>query len=353
LVHSIILKEVLERTWKYVPDSIKNDYNPQYLIHETFDKLASRCLSKGDLCIAWSGVGLHTIKKARAKGMATIVDEGSSHVLYQQNILREEYEAFGLRPKLAHPKIVEKELQEYDEADYIVIPSQFVKRTFGDSRIPEQRLIHVPYGVDLNEFRPTRKLDDIFRIIYVGNMTLRKGVHYLLKAFTELKLSKAELILVGALDHEFEPFLKMYRGNFTLIPPVPQSVLYKYYSAGTIFILPSVEDGFGMVLLQAMACGLPVICTTNTGGEDVVREGRDGFVIPIRDVEKLKEKILYFYEHPEEREEMGWCARKRVMDGFTWDHYGDRIVTEYTRILKAHAAGSAAQGVSHGTVGIS
>jgi len=88
-----------------------------------------------------------------------------------------------------------------------------------------------------------------------------------------------------------------------------------------------------MVQPQARACGLPVICTTNTGGEDIVRDGKDGFVIPIRDVEKLKEKLVYLYENPEICWKMGESAKQRVSQGFTWDDYGDKIIKLYADIL--------------------
>ena len=95
----------------------------------------------------------------------------------------------------------------------------------------------------------------------------------------------------------------------------------------------SIEEGFAMVMPQAMACGLPIICTSNTGGEDIVRDGIDGFIIPIRDVEALKEKILFMYKNPERRREMGESARLRVQSGFSWDNYGAKMIGEYRKVL--------------------
>lgn len=89
-----------------------------------------------------------------------------------------------------------------------------------------------------------------------------------------------------------------------------------------------------MVQLQAMACGLPLICTQNTGGDDLVEDGKEGFVVPIRDVEALKEKILYLYEHQDICYEMGQAAKSKVQQGFTWDDYGKRIMDNYDLILQ-------------------
>jgi glycosyltransferase involved in cell wall biosynthesis len=117
-------------------------------------------------------------------GMITILDHGSSHIEYQRDILKEEYEILGIKPKpyyLPHPKIVEKELKEYEEADYICLPSSFAKRTFLEKGIPENKILHIPYGVDLSNFKQIPKNDNIFRIIFVGSLSIRKGVYYLLK----------------------------------------------------------------------------------------------------------------------------------------------------------------------------
>jgi len=88
-----------------------------------------------------------------------------------------------------------------------------------------------------------------------------------------------------------------------------------------------------MVQAQAMACGLPAVITTHTGGEDIVRNGVDGFIVPIRDVSALKEKILYFYENEEARRTMGASALNRVKHGFTWKDYGERMIKYYQKIL--------------------
>ena len=108
---------------------------------------------------------------------------------------------------MVHPKVVERELTEYQEADFIAIPSQFVKETFLQQGIPEERLIQVPFGVDLTHFYPVPKEDNTFRIIHCGNISIRKGVHYLLQAFAELNLPGAELWLIGSMTDEIKPFL--------------------------------------------------------------------------------------------------------------------------------------------------
>jgi glycosyltransferase involved in cell wall biosynthesis len=88
-----------------------------------------------------------------------------------------------------------------------------------------------------------------------------------------------------------------------------------------------------------MACGLPILCTTNTGGPDVLTEGREGYIVPIRDVQTLKERILFLYEHRDACSEMGRRARARAASALSWDDYGDRIYDVFEELLIARNQG--------------
>lgn len=336
LVSSVLIKEVIERGWRKLPGFLSNIYNPQYLICEVFDKLACQKLQDAEIVAGGSSMFLHTLHKAKRMGAVTIVEHGSSHIVYQDKILKEEYEKYGVRTtpfQLPHPNVIEKEVREYEEADYVAVPSLFAKRTFVEQGIPESKIIHTSYGVDLSLFRQIPKTDTVFRIIFGGGLCLRKGTHYLLQAFSELNIANAELLLVGAINDEIKPFLKKYAGKFKHLTYRPIGELYKIYSQSSVFVMPSIEEGLAMVQPQAMACGLPIIATTNTGAEDIVRDGVDGFIIPIRDVEALKAKILYLYENQEICRAMGQSAKQRVASGFTWDDYGKKMIAAYERIL--------------------
>src|SRR3989344_7771560 len=295
-VDSVVLPEALIRAWRKLPSFMRNAYDPHARISAMYDGMASRALRKCDICVAWAGYGLETLRRAKKLGAKTVIERGSSHILYHTEILKEEAALQHSRVQFGHPKVIEKELREYEEADYISIPSLFVKRTFLDRGFPESKLIHVPYGVDLALFKEVRKEDGVFRVIFGGGICFRKGVHYLLQAFAELNLPNSELLLLGTVADEMIPYLKKYEGHFRQMAYRPKSELHWWYSQGSVFVMPSLEEGLAMVQPQAMACGLPVVATTNTGGDDIIRDGIDGYIIPIRDVEKLKEKILFLYK---------------------------------------------------------
>ena len=334
-VDSLLIHEIHNRAWRKISRFTESLFNPQYMIFELFDRQAARhIMNQSDIFAGLSGCSLYSLRRARQMGAKTVLERGSSHMLYQRTILEEEYARFGLRRTVVHPQVVERELREYQEADFISIPSLFVKETFLQRGVPAAKLLHVPFGVDLTNFYPIPKVDKTFRVIHCGNLSLRKGVHYLLQAFSELKLPDAELWLIGKVTDELGPFLKRYASPSVILKGTfPERELHKYFSQGSVFCLASIEEGLAMVQPMAMACGLPLIITTNTGGADLLREGREGFILPIRDVAALKEKILYCYENPEEARRMGEAGRRRAGAGYTWADHGDKIIVHFRRIL--------------------
>lgn len=333
-VTSLILKELIVQAKVRLPDSIGKIYNTQYLNNNIFDWQASRKITKSDIVVVWSGLGLTTLKKAKKLDCKTIVEHGSSHPVYQSNLLKREYKSLGIKlDSYYHPKLIEKMKKEFEEADYISVPSTFVEKSMITYNVPKENLLRVPYGVDTKFYKPLTKRGTVFRVVYLGSLCIRKGVHLLLKAFSELKLNDAELVLGGRITDEIKPFLKKYEGTYRYVGHIKQEKLPDFYSQGSVFCLPSIEEGMALVQLQAMACGLPLICTTNTGGEDLIGEGKEGFVIQVNNLESLKEKILYLYKNPDKCKKMGLSARRKVTERFTWDNYGKRVIKNYEKIL--------------------
>jgi glycosyltransferase involved in cell wall biosynthesis len=255
--------------------------------------------------------------------------------VYQDEILAEEYARWGVPYQRIDPRIVERELQEYDECDYVFIPSTFSYHTFLQKGVPDAKLARVPYGVDLNLFRPVPKEDDVFRILYVGTLSLRKGIPYLLEAIAPLKLPRFELYFIGSISPEVRPFLAKYEGQYRYLGVIPRINLYRYYSQGSVLVLASIEEGLALVQAQAMACGLPVIATPHSGAEDLFTNGVEGFIVPIRNSEAIRERILYLYHNNELREEVARAALRRARSFRGWDNYGQTILDRY-RFALAH-----------------
>jgi glycosyltransferase involved in cell wall biosynthesis len=336
-VRSLLAQGALHRLWYKQPATFRPRVDVEPWFHERFDRTARAHIPEGtDLYVGWSSFTERGLGAARRLGAVTVVERGSAHIEYQRDILREEYQSQGVEAQLPAPAIVDKELREYETADYISIPSEFVRRSFVERGVPGRKLLVNPYGVDLGQFRRLPRRDHVFRVVFAGAMSLQKGVHYLLRAFAELRLPDAELWLIGHKQPEIESYFRKYKGSFRYFGRVPQAELHKYYSQCSLFALCSIQEGYGMVLLQAMACGLPLLCTTNTGGDDLITEGREGFVVPIRDVDAFKEKLESLYKDREACAEMGRAAQRKVSRGYSWTDYGDRITRAYEKILRPH-----------------
>lgn len=311
----------------------------RFRVNEKIDRSVARRLRSGaDLLLSEAQISLHTIRRAKELGMATILDRTNSHIAYQSEIWAEEHRRFNVDWAPNSERVIEKGIKEYEEADYIFALSSYVRQTFIDRGIPAAKVLCVPSGIDLSSFRQIEKTDTVFRIVYCGILQLKKGTHYLLQAFDELKLKNAELWLIGSVSKEMVPLLRRFEGSFHHFGYVPNSQLSQLYSQGSVFVLPSLEEGLAKVLIEAMACGLPVVATTNTGAGDVVHEGTDGFVIPIRDVEALKSRILFLYQNQELCRQMGQSAKERVHAEFTLDRYVARILTAFQEVMRVHQA---------------
>ncbi len=306
--------------------------NPRsFLLSEMYDKWVARELRQeqynaSNIIMTEPIIALHTLTEAKKLGLITILDTTNSHISNQTEILEDEYDRLGISYTFNPYHIIEKGLQEYNEADYITVRSSYVKKTFLERNIPQEKLFVVPSGINLDNFSQITKEDETFRIIYCGLSCIKKGTHYLLQAYSDLKLKNAELWLIGDILEDIKAILGKYKDIYKIIKFIPRKDLYKYYSQGSIFVLPSLEEGLSKVMMEAMACGLPVIATSNTGAEDVIRDGRDGFIIPIKDVGALRDKILYMYENYNVCLEMGQSAKERINSDFTLDAYGKRMV---------------------------
>ncbi|MBW4432163.1 MAG: glycosyltransferase family 4 protein [Pelatocladus maniniholoensis HA4357-MV3] len=226
---------------------------------------------------------------------------------------------------------VERKEQEIQLADHIFVASSFTKKSLLDVGVQPEKISVIPYGSPIEYFQLQPKTDKIFRALFAGRVGPRKGVHYLLKAWQELQLSDAELLLVGI--NEFpEKWLSQYRDIFRYMPSVPHASLNQYYSNANVLVFPSLLEGFGLVLLEAMACGIPVITTANTAALDIITDGVEGFIVPIRDVEALKEKLEWCYCHPQELVEMGQAARRKA-EQLTWGKYRQKLGNRVQEIL--------------------
>lgn len=312
-------------------------------IHDAFSRrLAAYVPPDTDVFIGLSSFCLEAIERAKQLGITAIVDHGSLHLRTEYRLLSEEAEFVGLPPPdpATFQWAIDKENAEFQAGDRVLVLSKAAKRTLVAEGVAEHKVLVNSCGVNLAQFSWRPKQDAVFRIVQCGGLNRRKGVHYLLRAFRELQLPGAELWFVGddPRQSELAPVIKrLATENVRFIGRVHQSDLAAVYNQASVFVLASIADGFGMVVPQAMACGLPVIVTENVGAADIVTDGIDGFVIPIRDVDSLKEKLLLLYREAGLRSEMGAAAAAKARTALSWDGYGDRLASALREVARKAA----------------
>lgn len=311
---------------------------------DAIDAFAAQTLPDCALLSALSGSGLKAGRVMQARGGVYVCDRGSSHIRFQDRILAEEYERLGLPWTGIDQRVVDKEEAEYATADAITVPSDFVLRSFKEMGVPPAKLHLVPYGVNLATYRRTVERAANFRLLFVGQMSVRKGIHYLLEAFRIAKLPNAELILVGARTSDTAALLpRQLPEQIRWLGALPQAGVVREMSLATVMVLPSIEEGLALVQAQALACGCPVIATTNTGGENLFSDGREGFIVPPRDPEALAERLTRLHRDPALIRAMGDAALARVKSIGGWDSYGRAMLEVFDGLIRAKGdAGSSA-----------
>lgn len=297
------------------------------------------------ILIGWSGMCSNTLMQAKKSGKIAVVERGSSHILYQDKLLKQEYKKFGINFAV-HPDVIKKELKEYETADYISIPSTFVKNSFLAYNIPEHKLIQNPYGCKMSLFAQAAGMrrehpEGKFVILYLGRLSIRKGLIYLFRALEALqtKFPQVEPWFIGSVEADFEKTVSEYRTrnpHWKFHGHIPQTQLPAYLSQCSIAVQPSLEEGLSMVIPQLLSSGIPVVATRNSGGEDIIEDGKTGFVIPIEDPKAIEEKLALLVDSPDLQHTLRTNLSAQSFN-YSWDQYGKRWNETVYQLLSAHA----------------
>jgi alpha-maltose-1-phosphate synthase len=323
--------------WKqHLPHSAIQQW--EYLAATTFGNWVAKSLPECDIYVGLSGSSLPAGKKAHEQGARYICDRGSAHIRVQDQLLREEHAMWDMPFAGIDSRTVDREEAEYAEADCITVPSIFAYRSFVKQGISAEKLRLLPYGVNVARFQPVAEpAVDQFDILYVGAMSLQKGIQYLVQAYQKINHPNKSLTFVGAPSAEIIALLSargLWPADTKVLGHVPQTELKNIMSRSHVLVLPSVQDGFGMVMAQAMACGCPVIASHHTGGEDLFDDGYEGYIVPIRDVNALTERLQQLADNPEQRAAMGKRALARVQTLGGWNNYGEKAIAIYAEVLQ-------------------
>ncbi|MCX7606850.1 MAG: glycosyltransferase family 4 protein [Bacteroidia bacterium] len=320
--------------WRRIPRWGKQE-NPRTWHFSLYDILAMWHLPKTDFLWAWSGTSLYTLRKAQRLGVPTFLEFPTVHPQIWDKVAQSEYSYF---PRNAGrfaiwPQSLLRRIEaEIAIADHIQVLSSFVLEGMVGEGVPREKIHVLPLGIEIDRFFPSSHKDkNIFRLLYVGRIDPLKGIRYLLEAWVQLRLPYAELWLVGPVVDEMKPILAQYEGSFRYMGSYERSQLPEIYRKANAFVFPTLMDSFGLVLLEAMASGLPVVATTHSAAPDIITEGKEGFLIPPGEIQSIMNAIETLYRRPEQAQEMACAARRRVEEAYTFDHYVNRVQSHLER----------------------
>jgi starch synthase len=314
------------------------------VMFRTFDNWVAGNLVACDAYVALSGSGLRSGRRAQELGARYVCDRGSSHIRYQDEVVTAEMNRWGIRRPAVDPFMIDREEAEYAQADAVTVPSEFAWRSFVAKGFPPERLRRIPLGVRLEFFKPQGEpTQDAFNVLFVGSVTIRKGIPYLIHAFQKLRHPHKRLRVVGSIPDETRPVLaRLDLTGIEFTGLQPQSEVRRFMSTSHVMVLPSIEDGWGMVMGQAMACGCPVISSDHTGGPDLYTHGVEGFVVPIRSADAIAEGLQQLADDPFLRQSMSEAALQRVKSLGGWDDYGKQYAAFLKEIITRQGAPVAA-----------
>ncbi len=265
-----------------------------------WDRLVAMALPRNkprlDVVVGLATGALSTGELARRRGSRFVLDRACPFVDFQQNLVKEETERVGgiFEPEPAWFR--ERQIAEYETADTILVPSRYTAQTFPPHM--QHKLVLAPLlgrAKAVTEIRLERNTP--FTVGVLGGHPIRKGYRYLLEAWQKLALPNARLLIRSSSDFLKYPVLAellRQNTNVEIIEYVPD--IGEFYRRCDLFVLPSVDDGFGMALFEAMANGIPIIATRNCGASELLTDGEDGLIIDAASSEQLCSAILRVYE---------------------------------------------------------
>ncbi len=330
---------------KFYPNAVYQAVERVNLV--AFDAWLGRRMPECDAFVALAGVGLKTGQLVQRRGGKFVCDRGNTHHRHQTNVLVEEYARWAVKDPPVLPKQTALEEEIYGLADAITVPSKSAVESFVAMGVAREKLHRIPYGVRLEKFArtaPPPAIAERFEAVFVGHVSLRKGIPYLLEAFARVRHVSKRLRVIGAMQEDLKGILGRFpQASVEFLGSVAQAELPAILGSSHVLVLPSVEDGFGLVVPQAMACACPILVSSAAGSCDMVEDGVDGFVVEPRDVEAMAERMQRLIDEDGLQERMSAAALEHVRTLGGWREYGDRWEEVLYQVTGCKQAATGAQ----------
>ena len=300
---------------------------------------------KGSALLSYSNYAYEAFKLGPDQPQNRLLFSIQAHPTFFRRILQQEIELLPFTEAMImqlygnglQQAIVQKRIQEIESATGWLVPSSFLATTLREADISPGRIRIVPYGVNHDIFvqqHTEETTDKEFTIIFAGHITQLKGITYLLDAVKAIRYPSVRVVLCTPSTIDWN-ILKLYNDlNIQVQIALPQSELARLFNQADLLVFPSLADGFGHVVLEAMSCGLPVITTHNTCGPDVLIDGEHGFIVPIRSHEAIAEKVSWALDNRSKLKAMGHAAAQQARQ-FTWKKFRQDIRLAYGQLLSS------------------
>lgn len=279
------------------------------------------------LFLGFAGACGRSLHRANDLGHTTAVERSSTHVRAQRETLIKEYNRWGVSGQPVSAAHVRREEREYERADFVVTPSSFAAETLVTRGVPESKVRVVPFGASVDEIDLSiDRSTDPPTVLFAGRASLRKGIGDLLAAWERLD-HDARLVVAGHVDDAAAEIVAEHAGRPTVEFAGWVDDIDRLYREASVFVLPSVEEGSARVTYEAMARGLPVVTTPNSGW--VGADGVHGLEVSPRDPEALADALDELLAAPDRRRRLGRAAHDHIAGSYTWDDYSQRVRETY------------------------
>jgi glycosyltransferase involved in cell wall biosynthesis len=290
-----------------VPERLRPRSRTLYLWQDrNFDRWVGHVLDRHDLVHAMPGQALETFRRAKVLGVRTVLNHATGPSRHWVSVMRSEYKKtrFSLeRATVYDDAFRRREEEEYSLADLHCAASTVVRTQLIAAGVRPERIWVIPYGATPSVFFPAPgKNFGEFRILFAGQVSLRKNISTLLRAVENLRRFDWRLDVFGTVDREAKGELARYNGltPVTLHGPVGQRQLAEEMRRSSVLVLPSLEEGFGLVVVQALACGTPCVVSDAVGAKDLIKHRGNGSVFPVKASEALALELEFWASQPKQ-----------------------------------------------------
>jgi glycosyltransferase involved in cell wall biosynthesis len=333
-VHTRILPSVITRIGTRLARANNTIDRFVFWHNAQFDRwVASQFPKIGNLAFGYESSSLYTFRRAKQLGLPCVLYQPIACAEKAVALLEEEKRYFpSLAETLRYNWFPDEEIERKQEerllADAIICASTFTKQSLVEIGVPANKIFVEPYGVNQETFSPSLEKFPRFSVLWAGSYTQTKGIGYLLEALVRQPVAGIELVVAGHPRGTDAVSLYEDRVRVRRLGFLNREELGKVMARCHAHVFPTLLEGFGRNIIEAMASGLPVITTANCAGPDLIEDGVNGFIIPIRDVDAICEKLAWIHAHPDAAIEMGRRARERVSSLTQADYrrrFSDRI----------------------------